>query len=56
MGTISKIVESELMTDIRQANSESRIENLFAFYVTNLCQNGLVWIVKANEEVAVASV
>lgn len=51
--TLDKLVEDKLRIDMTDSDARSRIENLFVSYLTLLPRNGLSWIIKENEKVAV---
>lgn len=54
--SIDKIVEKDLRTEMTDTDARSRMETLFATYLSLLRRNGLSWVIKDNPKVAVRHV
>ena len=53
---LDDIFERELKMDMKDTNTRSRIETLFVSYHSILRHNGIVWLLDANQKVAVGHV
>lgn len=56
MESLDVIVERELRTDMKNTNATARMQDLFTNYHTILSRNGLKWIIKENQKIAVQHV
>lgn len=56
MSVLDEIVRKDLRMNMHDANATSRIESVFVGYHQILRRNGLSWIVKDNQKVAVSHV